>query len=109
MAQQGVEKVGFDKHNFARTGRMALYGGGKSKSSHPPTPPQSTITGPNASSPHSNLRPRRHNLVRLPRTPHQLPLPPEPHHRRARPHRPDRFRLPELGVFSEQYGDHGGQ
>lgn len=30
MAQQGVEKVGLDKHNFARTGRMALYGGGMS-------------------------------------------------------------------------------
>ena len=30
MAQQGVEKVGVDKHNFARTGRMALYGGGES-------------------------------------------------------------------------------
>lgn len=28
MAQQAVEKVGPDKHNFARTGRMALYGGG---------------------------------------------------------------------------------
>lgn len=28
MAQQGVEKVGPSKHNFARTGRMALYGGG---------------------------------------------------------------------------------
>ncbi|KAL6716745.1 Protein required for ethanol metabolism [Lecanora helva] len=27
MAQQGVEKVGLEKHNFARTGRMALYGG----------------------------------------------------------------------------------
>ncbi|KAL8837786.1 MAG: hypothetical protein Q9170_002404 [Blastenia crenularia] len=27
MAQQAVEKVGFDKHNLARTGRMALYGG----------------------------------------------------------------------------------
>ncbi|KAL8884397.1 MAG: hypothetical protein Q9205_007415 [Flavoplaca limonia] len=27
MAQQGVERVGLDKHNFARTGRMALYGG----------------------------------------------------------------------------------
>lgn len=30
MAQQGVEKVGLDKHNFARTGRMAGYGGGTS-------------------------------------------------------------------------------
>lgn len=30
MAQQAVEQVGVDKHNFARTGRMALYGGGMS-------------------------------------------------------------------------------
>lgn len=29
MAQQAVERVGPEKHNFARTGRMALYGGGK--------------------------------------------------------------------------------
>ncbi|KAF2798403.1 hypothetical protein K505DRAFT_321860 [Melanomma pulvis-pyrius CBS 109.77] len=27
MAQQGVEKVGLEKHNLARTGRMAAYGG----------------------------------------------------------------------------------
>ena len=27
MAQQGVEQVGVEKHNYARTGRMALYGG----------------------------------------------------------------------------------
>ncbi|KAI9799905.1 MAG: Protein required for ethanol metabolism [Piccolia ochrophora] len=27
LAQQAVEKVGADKHNLARTGRMALYGG----------------------------------------------------------------------------------
>ncbi|KAF2112167.1 hypothetical protein BDV96DRAFT_498396, partial [Lophiotrema nucula] len=27
MAQQGVEKVGLNSHNYARTGRMALYGG----------------------------------------------------------------------------------
>ena len=27
MAQQLVEKKGFDKHELARTGRMALYGG----------------------------------------------------------------------------------
>lgn len=30
MAQQAVEKVGVEKHNLARTGRMALYGGGRS-------------------------------------------------------------------------------
>jgi len=28
MAQQLVEKKGFDKHELGRTGRMALYGGG---------------------------------------------------------------------------------
>ncbi|KAI9755520.1 MAG: Protein required for ethanol metabolism [Chaenotheca gracillima] len=27
LAQQAVEKVGVEKHNFNRTGRMALYGG----------------------------------------------------------------------------------
>lgn len=27
MAQQAVERVGVDKHDYARTGRMALYGG----------------------------------------------------------------------------------
>ncbi|KAF2258436.1 hypothetical protein CC78DRAFT_537750 [Lojkania enalia] len=27
MAQQGVDKVGLERHDFARTGRMALYGG----------------------------------------------------------------------------------
>ncbi len=35
MAQQAVEKVGFDKHNLARTGRMALYGGGTELSPNP--------------------------------------------------------------------------
>jgi hypothetical protein len=29
MAQQLVEKRGFKNHDLARTGRMALYGGGK--------------------------------------------------------------------------------
>jgi protein Mpv17 len=30
MAQQLVEKKGWKNHELARTGRMALYGGGKS-------------------------------------------------------------------------------
>lgn len=30
MAQQLVEKKGWRNHEIARTGRMALYGGGKS-------------------------------------------------------------------------------
>lgn len=29
MAQQLVEKRGFKNHDIARSGRMALYGGGK--------------------------------------------------------------------------------
>lgn len=28
MAQQGVEQVGLRNHDLARSGRMALYGGG---------------------------------------------------------------------------------
>ena len=29
LAQQVVDRKGLEKHDFARTGRMALYGGGK--------------------------------------------------------------------------------
>lgn len=32
MSQQLVEKKGIKNHELARTGRMALYGGGKSNS-----------------------------------------------------------------------------
>jgi protein Mpv17 len=28
LAQQAVDKKGFDKHDYARTGRMVFYGGG---------------------------------------------------------------------------------
>ena len=38
MAQQLVEKKGLDKHDLARTGRMALYGGGVSLPSSLPMP-----------------------------------------------------------------------
>ena len=37
MAQQGVERRGLDKHDLARTGRMAAYGG--CTSPLPPLPP----------------------------------------------------------------------
>lgn len=36
-AQQLVDQRGLDKHDFARTGRMALYGGGEF-SLYPPPP-----------------------------------------------------------------------
>ena len=29
LAQQAVDRRGFGKHDMARTGRMALYGGGR--------------------------------------------------------------------------------
>jgi protein Mpv17 len=38
LAQQAVDRKGFDKHDMARTGRMALYGGGEflySECEHP--------------------------------------------------------------------------
>ena len=47
MAQQGVEKVGLEKHNVARTGRMALYGGGIAPSSSSLPPPYQTNHTPN--------------------------------------------------------------
>lgn len=31
LAQQAVEKKGLENHDLARTGRMALYGGGMSR------------------------------------------------------------------------------
>lgn len=33
LAQQAVDRKGLDKHDLARTGRMALYGGGKQQAS----------------------------------------------------------------------------
>lgn len=112
MAQQAVEKVGVDKHNFARTGRMALYGGGTLfpiPSLPLPTPsPSSFPTNKLTQSPRSRLRPRSHNLVFPPRPPHQLPRLPQPHHRRARPDGPDRLRLHEPLLLPLVHGAHGG-
>ena len=34
MCQQGVERVGLENHSVARTGRMALYGGGITSNGH---------------------------------------------------------------------------
>jgi hypothetical protein len=37
LAQQAVDRRGLEKHDFARTGRMALYGGGRTaiRTDHP--------------------------------------------------------------------------
>lgn len=50
IAQQAVDKKGIEKHDLARTGRMALYGGGKltrrmsTLCSHTRSPPFSSPT-----------------------------------------------------------------
>lgn len=104
MAQQAVEKVGFDKHNLARTGRMALYGGGIFPFPLPFLPHPSFESDEFVAdivSYNSYIRPRSHDMVRLPRSTHQLPLPPQPHNSSTRAHRPDRLRLCESGVFPD--------
>lgn len=108
MAQQAVERVGPSKHNLARTGRMALYGGGTSPplppfSPHPP--PSKLTTGPK---PNSRLRPRRHDLVLLPRAPDQFPHGAEPDHRRARADGPDGVRVDEPVLLPVVDGRDGG-
>lgn len=81
MAQQAVERVGVEKHNFARTGRMALYGGG-------------TLSplDPLLSCPNLNLRKMnssrlwscRNNVVQIPPAKNQSPQR-KRYHRRPRP------------------------
>jgi hypothetical protein len=63
MAQQIVEKRGIEKHNLARTGRMALYGGG--------TCTPQTNKARHTLTMHSNIRPSSNNMVFLPPTPHR--------------------------------------
>lgn len=114
MAQQAVEKVGVDKHNFARTGRMALYGGGIVSpplnfslcallSQTTPHKPINRLTPP-----HSRLRPRSHDLVFLPRAPNQLPHTAQPDDRGARADRPDRLRVEQPLLLPVVDGHHGG-
>lgn len=72
MAQQGVEKVGLDKHNLARSGRMAAYGGGKSISIILSNMPSSllSILSQNYTdvfSSSSRLWPRSNKMVQFPR------------------------------------------
>ena len=75
MAQQGVEQVGLDKHNLARTGRMALYGGCACSLTGPSTIDPQLDAGmqlANTCSLARRLRPRRDYMVQLPRPSHQL-------------------------------------
>lgn len=58
MAQQLVEKKGLKNHELARTGRMALYGGGACCPSYPTSNANLSV--------HSNLRTRSNNLVQVP-------------------------------------------
>lgn len=102
MAQQGVEKVGLEKHDFGRTARMAFYGGGKTFSSHTLLGPYAAAGGGSENqtqqlltfSP-SHLRPRRDDLVQLPVPQGRDPQPPQRHHPRARRLRPAALRADE--------------
>lgn len=62
MAQQAVEKVGFDKHSLARTGRMALYGGGTLQA------PRVRRKSQKLTLLLSYIWPSSNDMVRLPRT-----------------------------------------
>ena len=85
-----------------------------SPSSQPP--PRSKQTQPTQLTPcpprplPSNLRPRSHDLVLLPRAADKLPRAAQPDHRRARADGPDRLRVDEpvlLPVLDGRHGGHG--
>jgi hypothetical protein len=69
MAQQLVEKKGLKNHELARTGRMALYGGGTSRPLNILTPSQ--INQQLTIISHSYLRPRSNHLVQIPPKPNR--------------------------------------
>ena len=108
MAQHAVEKV--EKHDFGRTGRMALYGGGTSCAT-----PGTSIPSDNSHGSwliytptlNSGLRPCSNDMVWFPPTPHQPPIP-KPHHPCSCLDRSDGFRIRKSFLLLEQYGDYGG-
>lgn len=99
MAQQAVEKRGLENHDIARTGRMALYGGGTYL---PPPSPSPSLTHPS-----SNLRPRRNNLVRLPPTARK-PLHTHHYHNRPRRYGPTHLHTDQSACLPLLHGDYGG-
>lgn len=64
MAQQGVTQAGAGNHDFARTGRMAIYGGGSCSTHMPYTSSIRTLTDPPLS---SHLRSGSDIMVQVPR------------------------------------------
>ena len=69
-AQQLVDKKGLEKHDLARTGRMALYGGGTQHAlfhTYFTVHPSIEMLHTNRTKPHnSRLRPRSSDLVQVP-------------------------------------------
>jgi protein Mpv17 len=55
-AQQLVDKKGLEKHDLARTGRMALYGGGKRPFEPPTSPLYPPSSFPLSRLPHPSIR-----------------------------------------------------
>ncbi len=101
MAQQLVERVGPRKHNFARTGRMALYGGGR-QTLRPSQNPKTDI----CKLPLSRLRPSGDNMVQVPAD-QDSPQEYQYHHRGPCHDRSDCLCVHEPLRLLEQYGHHG--
>jgi len=99
LAQQLVEKRGLKKHDLARTGRMALYGGGM----YLPSPPS---WFPITNKIYSNLRTSSYDLVQVP--PNQnCPPKQEPRDRSTRRNRSNRLCIHEPLRFPIIHGYHG--
>jgi hypothetical protein len=101
MAQQLVEKKGLKNHELARTGRMALYGGGKFASSvlWADIPLTSILC--------SYLRTCCNNLVQIP-TEQNSVAKQEPRNCRQSRCRPNHLCQHQLVRLPQQHGDHGG-
>lgn len=117
-AQQLVDKKGLEKHDLARTGRMALYGGGKRPFEPPTSPLYPPSSFPLSRLPHpsillnpppfnSRLRPRRSDLVQSPLAARQ-PAVAQRDHPRARGLRPGPLRADLHRGVPEQHGGAGG-
>lgn len=100
MAQHLVEKKGLRNHEFGRTVRMGLYGGGTSLPSPRSSPARLTRLRP------SHLRPGRDQVVPVPAEQDRAPEQ-EARDRSARRRRPDRLRVGKPGLVPQQHGHHG--
>lgn len=115
MCQQAVERKGLDKQDLSRTGRMALYGGGRRL----PTPSHAPISPPpvryHISIPRSSAYQSYlsrfwawcNPVVQVPTKAH-CPEVRKHNHCRPGPSRSIRLRFNQSLPLLKQYGIHGG-